>query len=445
MDEESTQAVTPSTDGAFAAVESGLVRPEQIGPYRLLRQIGEGGMGEVYEAEQLEPIRRRVALKIVKRGMDTQEFVARFESERQALAMMDHPCIAKVFDAGASERGRPYFVMEYVEGIPITDYCDGRRLNLRQRLELLVQVCEGVQHAHQKAIIHRDIKPTNVLVTEVDGRPVPKIIDFGVAKAMDQSLTDQTAQTNLGQLIGTPAYMSPEQANLDGKGIDTRTDVYALGVLLYELLVSERPFSKQELENVGLQEVLRKIREDEPPRPSARVTIMATSLETAARDRGCEPSSLRKRLRGDLDWIAMKALEKDRTRRYDTTNGLALDIQRYLRDEPVLAGPPSTAYTVRKFVKRHRTGVVAGGFVVVAVLLGIAGTTIGLIRAVRAERTATLEATTPRRCRTSSWTSSRCPIPTGPAAAPSRPGRSSTPAPPASRANSPASRRRRPS
>ncbi len=392
VDDESTQAVTPSSDGSHAAVVAGPGCPEQIGPYHLLRQIGEGGMGEVFEAEQLEPIRRKVALKIVKRGMDTQEFVARFESERQALALMDHPCIAKVFDAGASARGRPYFVMEYVEGIPITDYCDARRLNFRQRLELFIQVCEGVQHAHQKAIIHRDIKPTNVLVTEVDGRPVPKIIDFGVAKAMDQSLTDLTVQTNLGQLVGTPAYMSPEQADLDGRGIDTRTDVYALGVLLYELLVSERPFSKQEFENLGFQEVLRKIREDEPPRPSARVTAMATSLDVAARDRGCEPSTLRKRLRGDLDWITMKALEKDRTRRYDTANGLALDIQRHLHDQPVLAGPPSKTYLVRKFVKRHRTGVVAGAFVALAVLLGIAGTTIGLIRAVRAERTATLEA-----------------------------------------------------
>ncbi len=393
MDDDRTQAVTPSPGGVSSAAAPGPGGLEQIGPYRLLRQIGEGGMGEVYEAEQFEPIRRKVALKIVKRGMDTEEFVARFESERQALALMDHPCIAKVFDAGASERGRPYFVMEFVEGIPITDYCDARRLTLRQRLELFIQVCEGVQHAHQKAIIHRDIKPTNVLVTEVDGRPVPKIIDFGVAKAMDQSLTDLTVQTNLGQLVGTPAYMSPEQADLDGRGIDTRTDVYALGVLLYELLVSERPFSKEDFENVGFQEVLRKIREDEPPRPSARVTTMTTSLDAAARDRGCEPSGLRKRLRGDLDWITMKALEKDRTRRYDTANGLALDIQRHLQDQPVLAGPPSKAYTVRKFVKRHRTGVVAGGFVAVAVLLGIAGTTVGLIRAVRAERTAVLEAT----------------------------------------------------
>jgi eukaryotic-like serine/threonine-protein kinase len=330
---------------------------EPVGPYRLLRPVGEGGMGQVFEAEQTAPIRRKVALKIVKQGMDTREFVARFESERQALALMDHPCIAKVFDAGASEQGRPYFVMEFVEGIPITEYCDRHRLNLRERLELFIQVCEGVQHAHQKAIIHRDLKPSNVMVTEIDGKPVPKIIDFGVAKAVDQSLTEMTMQTNLGQLLGTPAYMSPEQADLDVQGIDTRTDVYALGVLLYEILVGERPFTRQDFADISFHEVLRKIREVEPPRPSSRLTTMATSLDEAARDRACEPPVLRKRLRGDLDWITMKALEKDRARRYDTANALAMDIRRHLRDEPVLAGPPSKAYLARKFVRRHRTGV----------------------------------------------------------------------------------------
>jgi len=394
VDDDRTRALTPAADAPAAASGADRAAPDRIGPYQLLRQIGEGGMGLVYEAEQREPIRRRVALKIVKVGLDTREFVARFESERQALALMDHPCIARVFDAGASANGRPYFVMEYVEGVPATDYCDRRRLDLRQRLELFVQVCEGVQHAHQKAIIHRDLKPSNVLVTEIDGKPVPKIIDFGVAKAMDQSLTDLTMQTNLGQLLGTPAYMSPEQADLTGQGVDTRTDVYALGVLLYELLVGERPFTREELANVGFQEVLRKIREDEPLRPSARVTAMATALDTVARHRACEPHELPRRLRGDLDWITMKALEKDRTRRYDTATGLAMDIRRYLQDQPVVAGPPSRAYLLRKFVRRHRTGVAAGVFVAIAVLLGIAGTTVGLIRAMRAERQATLEAAT---------------------------------------------------
>ncbi len=394
MDDDRTLALPPADDGQPPAVTDATAAGELIGPYRLLRPVGEGGMGQVFEAEQIEPIRRKVALKIVKQGMDTREFVARFESERQALALMDHPCIAKVFDAGASERGRPYFVMEFVDGVPITDYCDLHRLSLRQRLELFIQVCEGVQHAHQKAIIHRDLKPSNVLVTAIDGKPVPKIIDFGVAKAIDQSLTELTMQTNLGQLLGTPAYMSPEQADLDAKGIDTRTDVYALGVLLYEILVGERPFTKQDFADVGFHEVLRKIREDEPPRPSDRLTTMATSLGVAARDRACEPSALRKRLRGDLDWITMRALEKDRSRRYETANDLALDIRRHLRDEPVTAGPPSKAYLLRKFIRRHRTGVAAGVVVAGAVLLGIAGTTVGLVRAVRAERVANLEAAT---------------------------------------------------
>ncbi len=380
-----------TTEGAADAEES---TPEFIGPYRLLERVGVGGMGEVFEAEQQEPIRRRVALKIVKRGMDTEEFVARFESERQALALMDHPSIAKVFDGGASDRGRPYFVMEFVDGVPITEYCQANKLGVQQRLELFIQVCEGVQHAHQKAIIHRDIKPNNVMVTEVDGRPVPKIIDFGVAKATDDSLSDLTMQSNMGQLLGTPAYMSPEQTDLDTQNIDTRTDVYALGVLLYELLVGERPFSQEEFENVGFQEALRKIREDEPPRPSARLVTMDTSLDVAARERDCAPTILKRRLKGDLDWITMKALEKDRDRRYDTAHGLAMDIQRHLDDQPVLAGPPGTTYMVQKFVKRHRTGVLAGVLMLVTVLLGITGTTVGLIRAVSAERKATLEAAT---------------------------------------------------
>jgi len=383
-------AVSAGASPATAAAET----PQQVGPYRLVRQIGEGGMGQVYAAEQTEPIRRTVALKMVKRGMDTKEFIARFESERQALAMMDHPCIARVFDAGATDRGRPYFVMEYVDGIPINEYCDTHQLAVKERLKLFVSVCEGVQHAHQKAIIHRDLKPSNVLVTVVDGKPVPKIIDFGVAKATDQSLTDMTMATGMGQLVGTPEYMSPEQADLNGQGIDTRTDVYALGVLLYELLVGQLPFTSEELQKVGFVEVLRKIREDQPPRPSTRVTALGGALAEIAQSRRSEPAALRNQLRGDLDWITMKALEKERERRYETANALAMDITRHLEFKPVRAGPPSTAYRFKKFVRRHRTGVAAGAIVGIAVILGAVGTTIGMIRAVRAEQVASEEAET---------------------------------------------------
>ena len=371
-----------------------------IGHYLLRRRIGEGGMGLVWEADQQEPIRRRVALKMVKRGMDTAEFIARFSSERQALAMMNHPAIARVLDAGATEEGRPYFVMEYVEGVPLNVYCDEERLSLRRRLELFIHVCEGVQHAHQKAIIHRDLKPSNVLVTEVDGQPLPKIIDFGVAKALDRSQFDDTLSTGAGQLIGTPEYMSPEQTGLTGEGLDTRTDVYALGVLLYELLVGQRPFRREDLAALNFLEVLQVIREVEPPRPSARATTIARhSPETAtelARNRGLEPALMARGLRGDLDWITMKALEKDRERRYDSASALAEDVRRHLADEPVSAGPPSRRYRVRKFVRRHRSGVVAGTVALAAILLGIAGTTTGMIRAVSAERRARLEAETAR-------------------------------------------------
>jgi serine/threonine protein kinase len=383
-----------------AAEVSTTETPEQIGPYRLVKQIGEGGMGLVYEAEQLEPIKRRVALKMVKRGMDTEEFVARFASERQALAMMDHPAIAKVFDAGATAAGRPYFVMEYVEGIPINDYCDEHKLSVRERLELFVLVCEGVQHAHQKAIIHRDLKPSNVLVGTVDGQPAPKIIDFGVAKAMDDSMFDNTMTTSAGQLVGTPEYMSPEQTDMAAQGIDTRTDVYALGVVLYELLVGHLPFPSEDLKDKGFYEVLRIIREDEPPKPSIRAKTLAGSSKTlikVAGNRSVAPTGLGRKLRGDLDWITMKALEKDRTRRYETARGLGLDIRRHLDFEPVIAGAPSTTYKARKFIRRHRTGVAAAAFVFVAILLGIAGTTTGLIRAVKAEQHARQEAETARK------------------------------------------------
>ncbi|MCB1183938.1 serine/threonine protein kinase, partial [bacterium] len=373
----------------------------RVGPYRLVRQIGEGGMGLVYEAEQLHPIRRKVALKMVKRGLDTAEFISRFESERQALAMMDHPCIARVFDAGATDQGRPYFVMEYVEGIPLHEYCNLHRLTVRQRLELFGHVCDGVQHAHQKAIIHRDLKPSNVLVTVIDGQPVPKIIDFGVAKATDSSVFESTLTTSVGQLVGTPEYMSPEQADLDGGGIDTRTDVYALGVMLYELLVGRLPFTSEEFKEMGFKKALQTIREVEPPRPSTRLGTIAdmpdqaTIVELAERRR-TSPSHLQRDLRGDLDWITMKAIEKERDRRYETANALALDIGRHLAFQPVLAGPPSTAYRMRKFVRRNRTGVAAGAVVGVAVVLGIFGTTAGLIRAVRAEKQARVEAETAR-------------------------------------------------
>jgi len=390
---------SPTSSGAQSGTDP-VSEGKRIGPYLLKRPIGEGGMGLVWEADQQEPIRRRVALKMVKRGMDTDEFIARFSSERQALAMMNHPAIAKVLDAGATDEGRPYFVMEFVEGVPLNTYCDQERLSVRRRLELFIHVCEGVQHAHQKAIIHRDLKPSNVLVTETDGQPVPKIIDFGVAKALDREEFGDSLSTGAGQLIGTPEYMSPEQTGLSGEGIDTRTDVYALGVLLYELLVGQRPFRREDLAALNFLEVLQVIREVEPPKPSTRVTTIARHtpeiLEEAARCRDCDSALLPRVLRGDLDWITMKALEKDRERRYDSASALAEDVRRHLDDEPVSAGPPSKRYRLHKFVRRHRTGVAAGAVAMVAILLGIAGTTTGMIRAVNAERRARVEAETAR-------------------------------------------------
>ncbi|MGB5296165.1 MAG: serine/threonine-protein kinase [Thermoanaerobaculia bacterium] len=390
-----SQDHTPSPDADRTATmpDSGH-EARVIGHYRLLQKLGEGGMGEVWEAEQFEPVQRRVALKLIKRGMDSAQVIARFESERQALALMDHPSIAKVFDAGTTERGRPYFVMELVHGVPITDYCDRHRMTVGQRLELFNQVCEGIQHAHQKAIIHRDIKPSNILITEQDGSPVPKIIDFGVAKATAQRLTERTLFTELGQLIGTPEYMSPEQAELTGEDIDIRTDVFSLGMVLYELLVGALPFDSKELRQVGLVELQRKIREDEPPRPSTQVTRLGDSSSTAAENRGTTVLALVKSLKGDLDWIIIKALEKDRSRRYMTAHALALDIGRFQRNEPVEARPPSAAYRIRKFVGRHRVGVAATGVVLVVLIFGILGTTFGLIRALHAEREARTEAET---------------------------------------------------
>jgi serine/threonine protein kinase/tetratricopeptide (TPR) repeat protein len=366
--------------------------PERIGDYRILQTLGEGGMGVVYEAEQIEPVRRRVALKVIKWGMDTKAVVGRFESERQALALMNHPNIASVYDAGATKEGRPFFTMELVHGEPITAYCDKQRLTVKERIDLFLQICEGVQHAHQKGIIHRDIKPSNILVTISENEPVPKIIDFGVAKATSQRLTEKTVYTELGQWIGTPDYMSPEQAEMSGLDIDTRTDVYSLGVVLYELLVGAQPFDGAELRRAGFEGIRRILRDVEPPRPSTKVHSLGRTSTDSARNRRAELPALERELRGDLDWISMKALEKDRTRRYGSPSELAEDIRRHLTNQPVLAGPPNAAYRVRKFVRRHRVGVAAGAFVLLALVVGVIGTTAGMMRAVRAERVASEEA-----------------------------------------------------
>jgi len=341
---------------------------DRIGRYKLLEKIGEGGCGVVYMAEQEEPIRRRVAFKVIKLGMDTKQVIARFEAERQALALMDHPNIAKVLDAGATDTGRPYFVMELVRGIKITDYCDQNNLSTEERLKLFVQVCHAIQHAHQKGIIHRDIKPSNILVTLHDGVPVPKVIDFGIAKATGPRLTDKTLFTAFQQFIGTPAYMSPEQAEMSGLDVDTRSDIYALGVLLYELLTGQTPFESKELAQAGLEEILRCIREIEPPKPSTRLSRLEQQEQTTtAQRRATEMPKLIRSLRGDLDWIVMKCLEKNRTRRYETANGVAQDIERHLKQEPVIARPPSTAYRVEKFVRRNKAMV--GAVVAVAVVV----------------------------------------------------------------------------
>ena len=356
------------------------------GKYALLQVIGEGGMGSVWRARQSEPVKRNVAVKLIKAGMDSRQVVARFEAERQALALMDHPNIAKVLDGGLHQ-GRPYFVMELVKGTPITEYCDSVRLTPKERLELFVPVCQAIQHAHLKGIIHRDIKPSNVLVALYDDRPVVKVIDFGVAKATGGTLTEQTIETGFGGVVGTPQYMSPEQATFNNLDVDTRSDVYALGVLLYELLTGSPPFSRQELERRGLLEMLRIVREEEPPRPSNRLST-AEALPTLSANRGTEPKKLTGLLRNDLDWIVMKALEKDRARRYETANGFAADVLRYLAGEAVHAHPPSAAYRTKKFVRRHKSQVIASGLVVAALLTGIVGTTVGLFEAKRQEKKA---------------------------------------------------------
>ncbi len=371
--EAMTEGVGTPTEGAG----------DVIGRYKLLQTIGEGGFGTVYMAEQEVPVRRRVALKIIKLGMDTKEVIARFEAERQALALMEHPNIAKVLDAGATESGRPFFVMELVRGIPITTYCDQNKLGTTERLELFMAVCGAVQHAHQKGIIHRDIKPTNVMVTLHDGTPVPKIIDFGIAKATNQRLTEKTLFTKYDQFIGTPAYMSPEQAEMSGLDVDTRSDIYSLGVLLYELLTGTTPLDARRIRKVAFTELQRLIREEEPHRPSVRISTLGQAATAAAEHRRTDLPGLAKALRGDLDWVVMKALEKDRTRRYETANALRMELQRFLANEPVLASPPSAGYRLRKFVRRNRTGVTVGATVATALVIGLLLAAVGLLQARR--------------------------------------------------------------
>ncbi len=366
-------------------------KEEYVGPYRIIDTLGEGGMAVVYAAEQTEPVKRRVALKILKPGMDSKQIIARFQSERQALAVLDHPNIAKVFDGGITESGRPYFVMEHVKGVPLTDYCDTHRLSNAHRLDLFIDVCSAVQHAHQKGLIHRDLKPSNILVGVVDGSPRPIVIDFGIAKATGHPLTDATMYTRVGQIIGTPQYMSPEQAESSGLDIDTRADVYSLGVILYELLVGAVPIEMLEIADHAVSLVLR---EKDAAKPSTRLTQLGDTQDEIASVRGTDPETLRRQLRGDLDWIVMRAIEKDRTRRYETVNALAMDCRRYLNNEPVLARPPSAGYFAARFVRRNRTLVMASGVAAVAILAGSAAAIVGYVRATEAEQAAIREAAT---------------------------------------------------
>jgi len=374
---------------AESALEPEIPETKCIGPYKLLQKLGEGGYGVVYMAEQEQPIRRRVALKIIKLGMDTRNVIARFEAERQALALMDHPNIARVLDAGATETGRPYFVMELVYGVKITEYCDQNRVSMQERLQLFIQVCNAVQHAHQKGIIHRGLKPSNIMVTMHDGVPFPKVIDFGIAKATEQRLTDKTLFTSYAQLMGTPAYMSPEQMELSGLNLDTRSDIYSLGVLLYELLTGRTPFDTTDLLKLGVEELRRTVREQEPLSPSAKLqTLNNEELTKTAKRRHIEPPRLLTQLRGDLDWIVLKCLEKDRTRRYATANGLAMDIERYLHEEAVLARPPSQLYRLQKLVRRNRMVFLFGAATAAALLLGSIISTWLLIKEAQLRREA---------------------------------------------------------
>jgi serine/threonine protein kinase len=359
-----------------------------IGPYKLMEKIGEGGMGLVFVAEQQEPVRRKVALKVIKPGLDSRDVVARFEAERQALALMDHPHIARVFDAGTTGSGRPYFVMELVKGVPITDYCDQNQLTPGERLQLFVHVCQAVQHAHTKGVLHRDIKPSNVLVTLHDGTPVVKVIDFGVAKAIGQQLTDKTIYTRFAQMIGTPLYMSPEQAQMSGLDIDTRSDVYSLGVLLYELLTGTTPFDGERLKQAAFDEMRRIIREEEPLKPSTRLSTLGETLSAVSAKRKTEPRLLTALVRGDLDWIVMKALDKDRGRRYETASAFAADVGRFLKEEPVEARPPSSWYRLHKLARRNKAALTTAALVAAALVLGTAMSTWQAVRATEAESAA---------------------------------------------------------
>jgi len=388
---EEASSFLAEPDGRLTAPAAGLIREGPgtlIGPYKLLEQIGEGGFGLVFMAEQQKPVRRKVAVKVLKPGMDTRHVIARFEAERQALALMDHAHIARVLDAGETATGRPYFTMELVRGIPITDYCDKNGLTPRQRLELFLTVCHAVQHAHQKGIIHRDIKPSNVLITLHDGTPVAKVIDFGIAKALGQQLTDKTLYTGFAQLIGTPLYMSPEQAEMSGLDVDTRSDIYSLGVLLYELLTGTTPFDKERLGKAAYDEIIRIIREEEPATPSTRLSTMGEAATAVSEQRKSDPKRLSQMFRGELDWIVMKALEKERGRRYETASNFAADIERYLHDQPVLACPPSARYRFGKFARRHKMGLVTAALVTLAL---VAGTAISVWQAIRATTAADSE------------------------------------------------------
>jgi serine/threonine protein kinase len=374
-----TSADSPASTAAARGLERGFEEEQpgaQIGSYKILQKIGEGGCGAVYMAEQEKPMRRLVALKVIKLGMDTRSVIARFDAERQALAMMDHPNIAKALDAGATHSGRPYFVMELVRGTRITDYCDQNQMDTPHRLGLFIQICHAIQHAHQKGIIHRDIKPSNIIVTLHDGLPVPKVIDFGIAKATEVPLTDKTLVTIQNQFIGTPAYMSPEQAGTGGRDIDTRSDIYSLGVLLYELLTGKTPFDPKTLLESGVDEMRRTLQEKEPPRPSTLLTVLAgNDLSATALKRHAEAPRLIALIRGDLDWIVMKALEKERARRYETANGLAMDIQRYLSNEPVMARPPSRIYRLQKLIRRNKVVFIAAAAVSAALIAGLGAST----------------------------------------------------------------------